>query len=131
MAKYLSQEWLEVGKRAVNGNEDFRKIAKGMNLTIYHVIEEVPNRGIIYFWSTFRDGECIEVNLEKKEEVDFTLTAPFTIWKQIHEGKLEITLAILEHMLQVEGKPVKGIKIFKLAPLMNKIIAGIETDFNI
>jgi hypothetical protein len=131
MAKYLSREWLELGKQAVNRNVDFRKIAKDMNLTIYHVIEGVPERGTIYFWSTFKEGECIEVKLGRKEAADFTLTAPFTIWKSIHAGRLEITQAVLEKMLRVEGKPIKGIKILKLAPLMNKIIAGIETDFNI
>ncbi len=131
MVKYLTQEWLNLGKVAVNSNAEFRKVAKGMDLTIYHVITEVPNRGTVDFWSTFRDGECVEVKLGKKSEVNFTLTAPFSIWKQIHAGSIEILQVILENKLRVEGKPVKGIKILKLAPLMNQIIAGINTDFNI
>ena len=128
---YLTQEWLDRGKAAVNGHTEFRKIAQGMNLTIIHVITEVPTQGTVYFWSTFRDGECVEVQLGKKDTADFTLTAPYSIWKQIHQGNLEIVQAILEKKLTVEGKPVKGIKILKMAPLMNQIIAGIETNFNI
>jgi hypothetical protein len=130
-ANYLTQEWLDRGKAAVNGNAKFRQIAQGMNLTIIHVITEVPTQGTVYFWSTFEDGECVEVQLGKKDTVDFTLTAPYGIWKQIHQGSLEIVQAILEKKLTVEGKPVKGIKILKMAPLMNQIIAGIETNFNI
>lgn len=84
----------------------------------------------MYFWSTFRDGECVEVSLGKKSDVNFTLTAPFSIWKQIHEGALDIVQAVLEQNLKVEGKPVKGLKILKLAPLMNKIIAELDTDFS-
>ena len=129
--KYLSKEWLEAGRLAVNNSMEFSELAKDMNLTIYHVITEGPNKNIIYFWSTFRDGKCVEVELGEKAEVDFTLTAPFEIWKQIHQGKLEIIQAVLEKNLKVEGKPVKGIKILKLAPLMNNIIAGLETDFSI
>ena len=131
MTKYLSQAWLELGRAAVNRNEEFRKLAKNLNLTIYHVILDVPNKGNVYFWSTFKEGVCVEVRLGKKSEVDFTLTGPYEIWKQIHDGSLEIIQAILEETLKVEGKPVKGIKIMKLAPLMNKIIATIETDFSL
>jgi len=128
---YLTQEWLDRGKAAVNSHAEFRKIAQDMNLTIYHVITEVPIQGTVYFWSAFKEGECVEVQLGKKDTVDFTLTAPYSIWKQIHQGNLEIVQAILEKKLTVEGKPVKGIKILKMAPLMNQIIAGIETNFNI
>ena len=131
MVVYLTQEWLDRGKVAVNSNAEFRKIAQGMNLTIIHVIIGVPTQGTVYFWSTFKDGECVEVRLGKKDTVDFTLTAPYSIWKLIHQGSLEIVQAILEKKLTVEGKPVKGIKILKMAPLMNQIIAGIETNFNI
>ena len=131
MAKYLSQDWLDLGRIAVNNNEEFRKLGKNLNLTIYHVISDVPNKGTVYFWSTFKDGKCVEVQLGEKSVGDFTLTASYDIWKQLHDGSLEIVQAILEKSLHVEGKPVKGIKILKLAPLMNKIIATIETDFKI
>jgi len=131
MADYLSQEWLDLGKAAINENVEFRRVAEGMNLTIIHVITDVPDRGTLYFWSTFRDGECVDVQLGEKIEVDFTLSAPFSIWKQIHEGKLDIVQAVLEKKLAVEGKPVKGIKILKLVPLMNEIIAGLDTNFGI
>lgn len=40
MAKYLSQEWLDLGKSAVNNNSEFRRLAKGIKLTIYHVIKD-------------------------------------------------------------------------------------------
>ena len=130
MVKYLSEEWLEIGRTAVNNNEKFREIAKGMNLVIYHIITDVPKAGTIYFWSTFKDGECVEVKLGEKSEVHFTLSGTFTAWKAIHDGTLDIVQAVLEQKIKVEGKPVKGIKILKMAPLMNKIIAGIGTDFS-
>ncbi len=131
MVKYLSQDWLELGRIAVNSNEEFRRLAKNLNLTIYHIITDVPNKGTIHFWSTFKGGQCVEVSLGEKSDNDFTLTASFNIWKKIHNGSLEIVQAVLEKSLRVEGKPVKGIKILKLAPLMNNIIATIETDFTI
>ena len=115
MVKYLSQDWLDLGRIALNSNEDFRKLAKNLNLTIYHIISDVPNKGTVYFWSTFKDGKCLEVQLGEKSEVDFTLTAPYDIWKQIHDGSLEIVQAILEKKLRVEVNPVKGIKIIKFA----------------
>jgi hypothetical protein len=131
MVAYLTQEWLDQGKETINNNEEFRRIAQGMNLTIIHVITGVPTQGRIYFWSTFRDGECTEVQLGEKDPVDFTLTASFSIWKQIHEGKLDMVQAVLEKKLVVEGKPVKGIRILKLVPLMNEIISGLDTNFDI
>jgi hypothetical protein len=131
LVDYLSQEWLELGKQAINENAEFRKFAEGMNLTIIHVITNIPNRDTIYFWSTFRDGECVEVDLGEKAEGDFTLIAPFSIWKQIHEGSLDLIQAVLEKKLAVEGKPVKGVRVLKLVPLMNQIISGLETNFDI
>ncbi len=130
MVKYLTQEWLDLGKFAVNNNEKFREIAKGLNLVIYHIITQVPPKNeTIDFWSTFKDGECVEVKLGEKVDVNFTLTAPYSIWKQIHDGTVEILQMILEKKLMVEGKLIKGIKIMKLAPLMNKVIASIDTEF--
>jgi len=131
LVKYLSQEWLDLGKKAVNENEEFRKLAKGMNLTINHVITDVPQRGTVCFWSTFGDGECIEVKIGKKSDANFTLIGSFDVWKQIHSGSTELVQMVLEKKLQVEGKPIKGIKILKMAPLMNEIIAAIDTDFDI
>jgi len=128
---YLSQDWLDLGKAAINENAEFRKYAGGMNLTIIHVITDVPDRDTVYFWSIFKNRECVEAQLGEKLEVDFILSAPFCIWKQIHEGKLDIVQAVLEKKLEVKGKPVKGIKILKLAPLMNQIISGLDTNFNI
>jgi len=55
----------------VNKNEEFRELAKNMNLTIYHIITDVPNKGTIYFWSTFKEGECIEVTLGEKLDNNF------------------------------------------------------------
>jgi putative sterol carrier protein len=129
MAKYLSLEWLELGRAAVNANAEFREVAKGMSLTISHVITEVPNKGTVYFWSTFRDGECVKVALGSRSDANFTLTAPYAVWRQVHDGSIEIVQVILEQKMQVEGHPVKGIKILKLAPLMNQLIAEVETEF--
>ncbi|MHA1130226.1 MAG: hypothetical protein ACTSQI_15245 [Candidatus Helarchaeota archaeon] len=131
MVKYLSQEWLDLGRIALNANGEFRRIARDMNLTIYHVITEIPNRGRVYFWSTFHNGECTEVKLGEKMDVNVILTAPYRIWKQVHDGSIDIVQVILEKKMALEGKLMKGIKILKLAPLVNKIIAEIDTDFNI
>lgn len=129
MSEYLSQEWLELGRKAINASTKFRKIAKGMSLVISHRIVKGLNKKELAFWSTFKDGECVEVKLGEHPAPNFILTGFYDTWIKIHKGDLDIVQAILEKAILVEGKPVKGIKILKLAPLMNKLIASIETTF--
>jgi hypothetical protein len=131
LSQYLSKEWLELGRKAINAHEDFRRIARGMTLIISHRIRGVPGRGEVYFWSRFQDGECSEVQIGEHPDPQFLLSGGFAVWEQVHRGKLEILQAILEKKIQVEGKPVKGIRILRLAPLMNEIISQIETDFDL
>ncbi|MHA1263726.1 MAG: hypothetical protein ACTSRS_00670 [Candidatus Helarchaeota archaeon] len=129
MSQYLSEAWLELGRKAINANTEFQRIAKGMNLIISHKIIEVPTKGVVWFWSRFEDGKCVEVKLGEHKNPHFILSGTYSIWRQIHEGKLDLLLAVLEKKLQIIGKPLKGIKILKLVPVMSKTIAAIETDY--
>lgn len=129
MPKYLSKEWLELGRNAINGNEEFVKVAKGFSASFLHTVSKTPAGGTLYYWSKFENGKCAGVGLGKIDNADFGFEAAYDAWVKIHKGEIGIIRAVLTRKLKMKGSLLKAVKYRKMAGLMSRVIAGVETEY--
>jgi len=130
VVKYLTKEWLELGKKAINADGEIRNAAKNLNAVFLHVVTDVPGRkDPIYFTSEYKDGIVTEMNMENIDNPTYKLTAKFDDWKQFHSGKLGFMEFAWKGKLKIEGKFPEGINIGKLIAKLSLIIAHLPTEF--
>jgi hypothetical protein len=134
MAKYLSKEWLELGRNAINSNEEFMSWSRphGFSASFLHSVIGVDPLGhtqTLYYWSRFDNGKCAEVGLGKIENTDFEFEAAYNVWVRIHKGAMGIIPAVLTRKLKMKGSLLKAVKYRKMAGLMRRVIAEVETEY--
>jgi len=136
MALYLSQEWLDEAREALDGSEMFVKAARGtLTATFQHYVTEVPAEAggeDIAFWSEFQKGRCVNVRLGELSSPDVTLTAPCSMWKRFHAGKVGLAGALLSLDLEVKTRLSTALSLTRYWRLywMNKILSTVPTRYD-
>ena len=128
MAKYLSEEWLELGRKAINSHKGLAEIARGLNAVFLHTVLDAPG-GTMYYWSRFEDGRCTTVELGSVEQADFKLSASYDTWVKIHRGEMGIIRAVLTRRLKMKGSLLKAFRYRKMTGVMSEVIASIPTEY--
>jgi putative sterol carrier protein len=98
MAKYLSQEWLDLYQQLA---QDFPERA-GANATMQYVITGTPDGDVSYV-QKIENGKMLESRLGDSEEADFTLSLGYEDSKKIQKGELDANAAFMQGKLKVTG----------------------------
>ena len=136
MFLYLSQEWLNEAREALDASEVFVKAARGtLTATFQHYVTGVPDEAggeDVAFWSEFQQGRCVDVRLGELSSPDVTLTAPYSLWKQFHAGEVGLTRALLNLNLKVKTRLSTAISLIRYWRLcgMNKILSTVPTRYD-
>ena len=135
MFLYLSQEWLDEARKALNGSDVFVKAARGtLTATFQHYVTDVPAGAggeDIAFASEFQQGRCVDVRLGELSSPDVTLTAPYSLWKRFHAGDVGLIHSLLCLKLKVKTRLPTAISLTPYWRLysMNKILATVSTRY--
>ena len=104
MPEYLSKEWLEHGKKLINSDEEFQKIARNFSASFLHVVLNPPGGKPLDYVSIFENGKCIDVFHGRIENPTFKITATYDDWLSIHLGKVNFINLVLQGRLLFEGE---------------------------
>ncbi len=157
MAKFGTQEWLDLYKEALNNNPDYKFAAgpegfppngwEGDFCFVY-----LPNPGgkgplnhELYQFIGLYHGECTEAKNITKEQfffqkpgetvpegkipVQFVYTATYDNWVKIYKNELDATKALLMGKAKLQGDMAKVMRATKAAQELTKTSASIETEF--
>lgn len=137
MFQYLSQEWLDEAREALDGSEVFVKAARGTLTAIFqHYVTDVPAGAggeDIAFTSEFQKGQCVDVRLGELSSPDVTLTAPYSLWKRFHAGEVGLAGALLSLDLEVKIRLSTALSLTRYWRLysMNKILSAVPTGYEL
>ena len=136
MFLYLSQEWLDEAREALDRSEVFGKAARGtLTATFQHYVTGVPTGAggeDIAFASEFQQGRCVDVRLGELSSPDVTLTAPYSLWKRFHAGDVGLIHSLLNLKLEVKTRLSTAISLTPYWRLyrMNKILSTVPTQYD-
>lgn len=98
--KFLSPEWAEALKAALNANEDFRKAATGQKATIQQVITTAD--GETHYWIRIEDGS-IDLGVGDAEGADATINQSYETAVALAKSELSAVTAYMIGKIKIAG----------------------------
>ena len=98
MAKYLSQEWLEQGKK-LSASQPERP---GATARMQYVVTGGPDGDIRYYW-VLENGKLQESSLGELPDADFTMTMTYADSVAVQNGDLDANAAFMQGRIKVTG----------------------------
>ena len=119
MVKFLSEEWIEYGKKYIRSNLDPTKDLGNLTTSVLGVIEHVPPHDTtMNFYLELRDGQLSDFILRvgdtiKEKEAVFVITGNYGTYRDIFEGKSGTAMALLKNRIKLKGSKIEALKIIQ------------------
>lgn len=111
MAKYLSQEWLDEGRKLAESQPE----RPGATARMQYVVTGGPDGDVRYYW-VLESGKLLESQLGEITDADFTLTQSYEDSAKVQKGELDANAAFMQGRVKVTGNMAK---LMSLLPLTN------------
>jgi len=111
MAKWLSQEWLDEGKRLGEGQPE----RPGATARMQYVVTGGPDGDLRYYW-VLENGKLLESQLGELPDAEVTLTQSYEDAMRIQKGELDANAAFMQGRVKVTGNMAK---LMALLPITN------------
>ena len=102
MAKYLSQEWMDEGRKLAEGQPE----RPGASARMQYVVTGGPVGDIKYYW-VLENGKLLESQLGEITDADFTLTQSYDDSVKVQKGELDANAAFMQGRVKVTGNMAK------------------------
>jgi putative sterol carrier protein len=109
MAKYLSQEWLDLQRELA---QEFPERA-GATARMQYVVTGAPE-GDVKYYTVIDEGKMLENKLGTDDDAEFTLTTTYDDSVKILKGELDANAAFMQGRMKVAGNMGK---LMSLMPL--------------
>ena len=98
MAKYLSQEWLDEGRKLA---QEFPE-RPGATARMQFAVTGAPE-GDVKYYQVLDNGKILESTLGEDANADFTMTSSFDDSVKIQKGELDPNAAFMQGRMKVTG----------------------------
>jgi predicted lipid carrier protein YhbT len=111
MAKWLTQEWLDEGKKLAEGQPEH----PGASVRLQYLVTGGPEGDISYYW-ILENGKLLESNLGQLDDPEVTLTQNYEDAMRIQKGELDANAAFMQGRVKVTGNMAK---LLAMLPITN------------
>lgn len=98
MAKYLTQEWLDLQKELAASFPE----KPGASARMQTVVTGAPGGDAAYF-TVIQDGKLVEATLGTDPEAEFTITQTYDDSVKVLQGELDANAAFMQGKVKVTG----------------------------
>jgi putative sterol carrier protein len=131
--KFPSDEWIKELSSRLNASEAYEKSAKDWEGDFIFVVEpdDVYDSTAYLYLGLYhgKSPDAAAVASQDEREVEFVLSAPFTNWRKVIEGKLDPIQGMMTRKLKVQGNMMKVMRYPKAAKEIVTCCAQVPTDF--
>ena len=110
MAKYLTQEWLDLQRELA---QDFPE-RPGATARMQYVVTGTPDDGDVSYYTVIENGVMLENTLGTDDAAEFTLSSTYDDSVKILNGELDANAAFMQGRMKVTGNMGK---LMSLMPL--------------
>lgn len=128
MAKFLSEEWGNQVRDALNSNDGFKSAAQGVSLTIQQVINNAPDQGEAKYWTKIDNG-TVEGGTGDAPASDVTITQDYETAAAMNRGELNPQAAFMQGKLKVTGNMGKLLQHQGVLQAMGPVLQTIPTEY--
>ena len=135
MPVFASQAWFEAFEAQINASSEYREAASDWEGDIAFRIIAEPDRGVpedlwgyLDLWhGTCRGGRAIAP--AEGAGAAYTLTAPYSRWKDVVEGELDPIKGMMQGKLRVHGDLPTIVRYVQAANELVRLTGRIDTQF--
>lgn len=133
MPPFLSQEWIEAYREALNANEAYAEAAQDWEGDFLFVVE--PGEGApegATFYVDLWHGKCREARLlgpDEEADAAFTYAGPYENWKKLIQGEIDPIKGLLTGKFRLKGSMMKVMRYTKAAKLLVETAGEVPTEF--
>ncbi len=128
MAKYLSQEWLDVGRKLAENQPE----RPGASARMQYVITGAPEGDVKYYW-VLDNGKLVESQMGELADAEVTLIQSYDDAVKITKGDLDANAAFMQGRIKVTGNMAKVMALLPLtmAPEYKQLMVDLlaQTEF--
>ena len=133
MAKYMTQEWMDLYKDALNASKSYEESARTWEGDFLFVCEKGgPVKETMYAYVDLYHGKCRSAELvsdPSKYKPEFVISTNNTIWKRIVTGELDSTQALITKQSKLTGYMAKIMRYTKAANEITNITKILPTEW--
>ena len=127
MVKFLSEEWINIGKEYLLDKLDPEKDLKNITTSLLGVVEHIPPDGTtMNFYLEFENGHLKDFIVNtgdtfEEKEATYEVRGNYGTYKSVLKGEMSLGIAVLKNRLKVKGSKLQALKLIK--PLDGVIVA--------
>ena len=128
--QYLSQEWRDEAEKRLNTElppERMNYVTSSMT----NLYKNCPDGKDKFLYFKFEEGRFAEMLVGEGEppKAEFSISGDYDVFAKITRGELGAQRALMTMKLKLKGNMVKALKLASLADRLNKVLAGIPTEY--
>jgi len=127
MAKFLSQEWADEVRTALNNSDDVRSAIKGVQLCIQQVVTGAPD-GEVKYWTKFDDGN-VEGAIGEASDADVTIAQDYDTAVAMNKGELNAQAAFMQGKLKVTGNMGKLLQNQGAMQSLGPVLSSVQAEY--
>jgi putative sterol carrier protein len=124
--KFLSEEWTEEVKKALQGNDQIKSAAGSMSAKIQQVI--TGSDGETRYWFTM-DGGQVDLGMGDVDNPDATITQDYETAAALSKGELTGTAAYMSGKLRVSGDLMKLMQLQGVLGQLPQALKDLDVDY--
>ena len=130
-----SPEWLAVFEKLVKEDVQYKEDAKDWEGSVVLVTLANPEEGLeedVYLLMDLWHGDCRSIRFvprEVGEKGDFIISADGRRWRQIREGELDATKALMQGKMKMRGDLPKVVRSAKATTRLTELSSSIDVIY--
>jgi putative sterol carrier protein len=135
MLEFPTDPWFQEFIARINGSAEYREAAADWEGDIVFLVEAEPDKGVpadVWGYLDLWHGACRGggiVSAEQGGTSAFVIRAPYSRWKEVLQGDLDPTRAMMQGKLKVQGDLVKIVRYARAANELVHLTELVETRF--
>ena len=119
MVKFLSEEWVEIGKNYMLEKLDPEKDLKSITTSLLGVVEHIPpDDTTMSFYLELENGQLKDFIVNtgdtfEEKEATYEIRGNYGIYKSVLQGEMSLGIAVLKNRLKVKGSKLQALKLIK------------------
>ena len=131
MAKFPSDEWIQIFKDELNRNLTYEEAAKDWEGDFLFVIlpdDELENE--VKYYIDLWHGKCLRAyRVEKNKKTAFTFIGSYSNWKKVIKNELDPIKGLIRGIFKIKGDSIKIFGYVKAAKELINTAGRIPTEF--
>lgn len=132
--RFLTQAWLDEGRRAAAASPAFRKAVHGLTTKLLTEITDAPDGKTRYVLYAFEDGDLVRTEIGTKSTLgrlaaEFRITGKYDTFARLQQGTLTLPSAYFRRLVKIHGNQARALRFAPAFLAYNQAVRRVPTEY--